>query len=176
MNEKTQNSPLDVCRVLGIALLADNKIEDREIEALTELRIGDTLGVSPADFRKVLHELCKGALVDEAGHPNATVTELKAISEMSSLLGRDIPADRDSVKRLIELINDTDPTLFSDQLLDENYLNATLDRITDKRLQLWTGSILLRLIPADATADAKEKMLLRHVLKRWGISPEAIAG
>jgi len=52
MNETTHNSPIDICRVLGIALLADNKIDDREIETLTEMGIGKALGVSSAALRK----------------------------------------------------------------------------------------------------------------------------
>lgn len=175
MTETTHNSPLDVCRVLGIALLADSKIDDREIEALTEMGIGKSLGVSAAEFRKVVHDLCKSAMFDEAGRPTTSVTELGAISEMSKLLGRDTPSDRESVARLLELVNAADPTLVTDQLLDEGRLNAALDRITDPRLRLWTSYVLLRTLRADDVLADKEKVLLRHVFKRWAISPEAMA-
>jgi len=175
VNEETRNSPLDVCRVLGIALLSDSKIDDREIEALAEMRIGEKLGVSAADFRKVIHGLCKGALFDDAGRPNASVTELGAISEMAPLLGRETPADRESLARLVELINQADPTLISDQLLDKERLNAALDRIDDPRLQIWTSCVLVRLVRADGNLDSKEKLLVSHILNRWGIKPEAIA-
>jgi len=115
-------------------------------------------------------------LVEEAGHLNASITELSVISEISSLLGRDTPSDRESIARLLELINQADPTLIAEQLLDEGRLNAALDRITDARLQLWTSYVMLRIMRADDTVGAKEKALIRHVFKRWNISSEAIAG
>jgi hypothetical protein len=173
MTEVTHNSPLDICRVLAIAMLADSKIDDREIEALTEMGVGKSLGVSAAEFRKLVSDLCKGVMVDEAGRPTASITDLNVISEISTLIGRNAPSDSESVKRLLALVNEADPTLVADQLLDEERLNSALDRITDARLRLWTSYVLLRVLRADGVLAGNEKVLLRHVFKRWNMSPEA---
>lgn len=175
MNQETRNTPLDVCRVIGIAVLSDNKVDDREIEALAEMKLGERLGVSAADFRKVLHNLCRGAMFDESGMPNISITELGLISEMAPLLGRDTPADLESVSKLVELMKQADPDLLAEKLLDKERLNAALDRIDDPRLQLWTSCVLVRLVHADKNMDSNEKLLVSHVLNRWGITPEAVA-
>jgi hypothetical protein len=174
MSNTTENSPLDVCRVIGIALLADNKVDDREIEALIAMHVGNALGVSPAEFRTVVQDLCKGAIIGESGGVNLSITDPDTVFDMAALLGRDTPADAEAVKHLVDLIKGEDPTLLGEKLLDRGNLDAALDRITDPRLQLWTSHVLVRLVNADKDLDANEKLLVSYVLNRWGISPESL--
>ena len=175
MSNETRNTPLDVCRVLGIAILSDNKVDEQEIEALAEMKIGEKLGVSPAEFRKILQGLCKEAMFDESGKPNISITELGLISEISPLLGRDTPADLASVAKLVNLMKRADETLLVDQLLDRKHLDSALDHIDDPRLQLWTSCVLVRLVHADKNVDSNERRLVSYILNRWGIAPESIA-
>jgi hypothetical protein len=175
MSSETRNTPLDVCRILGIAILSDNKVDDQEIEALTEMKLGEKLGVSPAEFRKVVQDLCKEAMFDESGKPNVSITELGLISEISPMLGSSVAGSRESVTRLVELVKQADETLLADQLLSRKQLDAALDRIDDPRLQLWTSRVLVRLVHAHENPDSNERKLVSYVLNRWGITPEAIA-
>jgi hypothetical protein len=175
MSTETRNTPLDVCRILGIAILSDSAVEDQEIEALAEMKVGEKLGVSPAEFRRVLQSLCKEAMFDESGKPNVSITELGLISEISPLLGRETPPDFDSVSKLAGLMKQADATLLADQLLSRKRLDAALDRIDDPRLQLWISCVLVRLVHADKNFDSNERRLVSYVLNRWGIAPEAIA-
>lgn len=176
MSTTTTNTPIDVCRVISIALLADNKIDDKEVEALTSMGIGKALGVSPDQFRKVVQDLCKSALVDESGRVNVSVTDLDTIRDMTALLGQQTPVDSKAVLELVNLIKEEDPTLISEKLLDRANLDAALDRITDSRLRLWTACVLVRLVNADKELDAREKLFISHALNRWGISSEALTG
>lgn len=174
MNDTSRNTPLDVCRVIGIALLADNKVDDREVEALTEMGVGKTLGVSPAEFRKLVQDLCKNALIDDSGRVDLPITDLDTILDMTVLLGRETPVDRKAVADLVDLIRQEDPDLLATKMLDRDKLDAALDRITDSRLKLWTAGVLLRLVNADKELDAKEKLFVSYALKRWGITPDML--
>lgn len=177
MNATTTNTPTDVCRVIGIALLADNKIDDREVEALTSMGLGKALGISPDQFRSVVQDLCKGALVDESsGRVNVSVTDLDTVRDMTALLGRDRPVDGKAVLELVNLIRQEDPSLLSEKLLDRATLDAALDRVTDPRLRLWTGCVLAHLVHADKDLDAKEKLFISYALNRWGISADSLTG
>lgn len=46
-NVEIQNSQHDVCRILSMALLSDNELDDREVAAMIETRIQDKMGITP---------------------------------------------------------------------------------------------------------------------------------
>jgi hypothetical protein len=174
MNAETRNTPQDVCRVIAMTLLSDNAIDDQEIGVLAEMKVNEKIGISPSDFRHTLHNVCKEVLFNEDGTPNVSVTELGVITDILPLLGRENPPDMESVSRLVELIQRADPTLLGEKLLEAESLNPILDRIDDRRLQLWTGNILVKLIHADGELHANENLLVSHVLNRWNIPAEAL--
>ena len=175
LNQESRNTPQDVCRVIAMAMLADNALDDHEVALLAELKVQEKAGISPDDFRDAIHELCKEVMFNEDGTPNVSVTELGLITEILPLLNRELPMDQESVSRLVQLVNRADPTLLGESLLDGERLNAALDRIDDRRLQLWISSMLVRMVHADGELHDNEKLLVSHVLKRWDITPESLS-
>lgn len=174
MNQGIRNTPQDVCRVIAMAMLADNTMDDQEIAVLAEMKVHEKVGISPDDFRGAVHDLCKEILINEDGTPNVSVTELGLITKILPLLNHEVPMDLESVSRLVQLVNRADPTLLGDSLLGGERLDATLDRIDDRRLQLWIGSVLVRMVHADGDVHDNEKILVSHVLKHWSIAPESL--
>ncbi len=174
MTQTSRNSPQDVCRVIAMAMLADNDMNDHEIAVLAEMKVHEKAGISPDAFRGAIHELCKEVMFNEDGTPNVSVTELGLITEILPLLNREGSMDMETVSSLVQLVNRADPTLLGESLLDGERLNATLDRIDDRRLQLWIGSVLVRMVQADGELHDNEKILVSHVLKRWDIAPESL--
>jgi uncharacterized tellurite resistance protein B-like protein len=174
MNAEIRNSHHNVCRILSMVLLSDNDLDDREIAALVEMRVHEKMGISPEQFRLTLHGLCGEILLDDDRSAGVSVTDLGQAVEMMGLINRDAPMPLETVSRLVDLVYEADPTLLGEKLLDEERINATLDRIDNPQLRLWTCSMLLRLVHADDELHDNEKALLRHVLNRWGISPEAL--
>lgn len=80
----------------------------------------------------------------------------------------------ESVSHLIDLVYEADPAVLGEKLLDQERIDDTLDCIDDPQLQLWTCSMLLRLIHADGELHDNEKAFLSHVLNRWDIDPQAL--
>lgn len=174
MDQARRNTPQDVCRVIAMAMLADNQMDDQEIAVVAELKVQEKAGISPDDFRGAVHDLCKEILINEDGTPNVSVTELGLITKILPLLNREAPMDLASASRLVQLVNRADPALIGESLLEGNRLDATLDRIDDRRLQLWIGSMLVRMAHANGEAHDNEKILIGHVLNRWNIAPESL--
>jgi uncharacterized tellurite resistance protein B-like protein len=174
VSQTSRNTPQDVCRVIAMAMLADNNMDDQEIAVLAEMKVHEKAGINPDEFRGAIHELCKEAMFNEDGTPNVSVTELGLITEILPLLNREGSMDMESVSHLVELVNRADPTLLGESLLDGERLDATLDRIDDRRLQLWIGSMLVRMVHADGEVHDNEKVLVSHVLNRWSIAPESL--
>lgn len=171
-NSEVGNSQNDVCRILSLALLSDNDLDDREIAALVETRIQDKTGISPEQFRSTLNDLCHEILLDDDRKAGVSVTDLGQAVEMMSLINRGAPMSFESVARLIDLVYEADSMIISEKLLDEERINATLDRIDNPQLRFWTCAMLTRLIQADDEIHESEKAFLNHVLDRWEISPE----
>ena len=82
----------------------------------------------------------------------------------------------EAVSRLVDLVYAADPAVLAEKLLDEERINNALDRVDDPQLQLWTCSMLLRLVHADGELHDNEKALLSHIFDRWEISPEELRG
>jgi len=174
MNVETRNTPQDVCRILSMALLVDNDLDDSEIAALVEMRVHEKMGVNPEQFRMALHGLCDEILRDDERSAGIAVTDAGQAVEMMSMINRDAPMSLESVSHLIDLVYEADPTVLGEKLLDQERIDDALDGIDDPQLQLWTCSMLLRLIHADGELHDNEKAFLSHVLNRWDIDPQAL--
>lgn len=175
MSVEARNSPQDICRIIAMAMLADNDIDERETALLAELKVTERMGVSPEDFRLAIDRLCNEILVADDGRTTISITELGVITDILPLLDRRSPRDMDALSRLVQLVAHADPALLPAAVLDLESLNETLDRIDDPRLQVWTSSLLVRLVNADGAVHGNERFLVSHVINRWGISPQALA-
>ncbi|RUQ36688.1 MAG: hypothetical protein EKK71_07730 [Candidatus Competibacteraceae bacterium] len=92
------------------------------------------------------------------------------LGRFSNLIVR--PMSFDAVAQLIDLIYEVDSMIISETLLDQERIDASLDRIDQPQLQVWTCAMLARLIQADGAVHDNEKAFLSHVLNYWEISPE----
>ena len=167
-----QNSQHDVCRILSMALLSDNELNDHEVAAMIETRIQDKMGITPDQFRSALHQLCEEILLDDGDKAGVAVTDPDQAIEMMVLINRDASMSFDDISQLVDLIYDTDSTVIKATLLDDKRIDETLDRIDNPQLQLWICGMLLYLIKADNVIHENEKAFLNHVLKHWGITSD----
>lgn len=174
MNVETRNTPQDVCRILSMALLADNDLDDSEIAALVEMRVHEKMGVNSEQFRLALHDLCNEILRDDERSTGISVTDAGQAVEMMGMINRDAPMSLESVSHLIDLVYEADPAVLGEKLLDQERIDDTLDCIDDPQLQLWTCSMLLRLIHADGELHDNEKAFLSHVVNHWDIDPKEL--
>jgi hypothetical protein len=159
-----------------MALLSDNDLDEPEIAELVEMRIHEKLGISPEQFRSTLHGLCDEILRDDDRRAGISVMEPEQAIELMSLINRDAPMSFDTVSHLVDLVYEADPAVLSEKLLDEERIDNAIDRVDDPQLQLWTCSMLLRLVHADGELHDNEKALLSHIFNRWEISPEELRG
>ncbi len=176
MNAAIRNSQQDVCRILSMALLSDNDLDEPEIAELIEMRVHEKLGISPEQFRSTLHDLCDEILRDDDRRTGISVMDPSQAVEMMSLINRDAPMSFDAVSHLVDLVYEADPAVLGEKLLDEERINNAIDRVDDPQLRLWTCSMLLRLVHADGELHDNEKALLGHIFNRWEISPEELRG
>lgn len=176
MNAEIRNSQQDVCRILSMALLSDNDLDEPEIAELVEMQALEKLGISPEQFRSTLHGLCDEILRDDDRRAGISVMDQEQAIEVMSLINRDAPLSLDAVSHLVDLVYEADPAVLGEKLLDEERINDAIDRIDDPQLRLWTCSMLLRLIHADGELHDNEKALLSHIFNRWEISPEELRG
>ena len=174
MNAEIRNSQQDVCRILSMALLSDNDLDQPEIAELVEMRVHEKLGITPEQFRSTLHDLCDEILRDDDRSAGVSATDPGQAVEMMSIINRDAPMSYEAVSRLVDLVYAADPAVLAEKLLDEERINNALDRVDDPQLQLWTCSMLLRLVHADGELHENEKILLNHIVNRWEISPEEL--
>ncbi|MEI2784047.1 MAG: hypothetical protein V9H25_23615 [Candidatus Competibacter sp.] len=174
MNAEIRNSQQDVCRILSMALLSDNDLDQPEIAELVEMRVHEKLGITPEQFRSTLHDLCDEILRDDDRSAGVSATDPGQAVEMMSIINRDAPMSYEAVSRLVDLVYAADPAVLAEKLLDEERINNALDRVDDPQLQLWTCSMLLRLVHADGELHDNEKILLNHIFNRWEISPEEL--
>lgn len=84
------------------------------------------------------------------------------LGRFSNLIVR--PMSFDAVAQLIDLIYEVDSMIISETLLDQERIGASLDRIDQPQLQVWTCAMLARLIQADGAVHDNEKAFLSHVL------------
>ena len=62
MKAYLKNSPEAVARILAMMMIADAKLEDREIDIMDELRGFDIVGISRERFSQVMHDYCSELL------------------------------------------------------------------------------------------------------------------
>lgn len=176
MNAEIRNSQQDVCRILSMALLSDNDLDEPEIAEIIEMRVHEKLGISPEQFRSTLHGLCDEILRDDDRREGISVMEPEQAIELMSLINRDAPMSFDTLSHLVDLVYEADPAVLGEKLLDEDRINNAIDRVDDPQLRLWICSMLLRLVHADGELHDNEKALLSHIFDRWEISPEELRG
>lgn len=176
MNAEIRNSQQDVCRILSMALLSDNDLDEPEIAEIIEMRVHEKLGISPEQFRSTLHGLCDEILRDDDRRAGISVMEPEQAIELMSLINRDAPMSFDTLSHLVDLVYEADPAVLGEKLLDEDRINNAIDRVDDPQLRLWICSMLLRLVHADGELHDNEKALLSHIFDRWEISPEELRG
>jgi uncharacterized tellurite resistance protein B-like protein len=117
MKEYPRNSPEAMARLLAMTMITDARLDDRELEVMERLRLYDLLGLSRADFARVVEDYCEDLLA--AGAPDARVNLV----------------DQARVDAVADAIDDPEKRLLAAQMVI-NILKAD-DRLEEVELALF---------------------------------------
>jgi len=71
MKTYLKDSPQAMARVLAMTMIADAKLDDRELEIMDRLHLYDVLGLTKAEFSRVVKEYCEEVVA--TGSPQGKV-------------------------------------------------------------------------------------------------------
>jgi len=90
MKRYPKNSPEAVARIVAMMMIADSRLDDRELGIMDELRIYDIIGISRNQFSQVMQEYC---------------SDLMSVGEKD---GRIRLVDEDRINEIVDLVDDHD--------------------------------------------------------------------
>ncbi len=82
------NSPEAMARILAMTMIADARLDDRELEIMDSLRLYDVLGIGKTEFSKVVKDYCDDLVA--AGAPDGRIDLM----------------DRDRIHAVVDLVDD----------------------------------------------------------------------
>lgn len=131
MKTYSKDSPQALARVLAMTMIADAKLDDRELEIMDRLRLYDVLGLTKAEFSRVVKEYCDEVVA--AGSPQGKV-DLMDRARIDAIADHvQDPARRMDVAQMMLNIVTADGTLHQTELALLRYIltrwNLSFDEI-----------------------------------------------
>lgn len=93
------NSPEAMARILAMTMIADARLDDRELEIMDRLRLYDVLGIDKAEFSKVVKDYCDDLVAAGASDGRIDLMDRDRIHSVVDLV--DDPAKRDDVASMV---------------------------------------------------------------------------
>lgn len=129
MRRYRPNSPEAMARVLAMTLLADARLDDRELAAMERLQIYRLLGVTELEFASIVSDYCSDLVRSSAGSHAIDLLDSARIAEIVSEV--DEPKRRLELARVILTLLKSDGE-FSDSELSMlrqvlNHWNLSID-------------------------------------------------
>lgn len=88
MKTYATNSPEAMARILAMTMIADARLDDRELEIMDRLRLYDVLGIDKTGFARVVKDYCDDLVA--TGSPDGRIDLM----------------DRDRIHAIVDLVDD----------------------------------------------------------------------
>jgi Tellurite resistance protein TerB len=86
MKHYPKNSPEAVARVVAMMMIADSRLDDRELGIMDELRIYDIIGISRNRFSQVMQDYCSDLVSTGDANGHIRLVDENRINEIVDLL------------------------------------------------------------------------------------------
>ncbi|MCU0870697.1 MAG: TerB family tellurite resistance protein [Burkholderiales bacterium] len=115
MRSYAPDSPEAIARVLAMTMIADAKLDDRELELMDRLSLYDVLGLGRTAFSEVVQDFCDDLLA-AGGRPGGKV-DLMDRDRIDAVLAEVVdPAKRRLAAQMVVNVAKADGTLHDNEL------------------------------------------------------------
>jgi uncharacterized tellurite resistance protein B-like protein len=130
MKTYPKDSPQAMARVLAMTMIADAKLDDRELEIMDRLHLYDVLGLTKAEFSRVVKEYCEEVVATGSPQGKVDLLDRARIDAIADLVQE--PSRRMDVAQMMLNIVKADGALHQAELALLRYILARWDLSFDE--------------------------------------------